>query len=161
MYKITGADGNQYGPITAEQLRQWVAENRANAQTLVLRDGDTEWRPLINYPELTGNFDAPPAIPAPTKPTTQTSGMAVTGMIMGILTLACCWIAPITGILGIIFSLVGLGRVRRNPGRVTGKGMAITGLILSGVGLFIYTVVFIFIIATGAWPEIARELRHM
>ena len=35
MYKIIGADGNEYGPITTEQLRQWLAEGRVNAQTKV------------------------------------------------------------------------------------------------------------------------------
>ena len=28
MYKIIGQDGKEYGPITAEQLRQWISENR-------------------------------------------------------------------------------------------------------------------------------------
>ena len=37
MYRIVGKDGQQYGPVTAEQLRGWIAENRANAQTLVNR----------------------------------------------------------------------------------------------------------------------------
>ena len=28
MYKIIGADGKEYGPISAEQLRQWLNEDR-------------------------------------------------------------------------------------------------------------------------------------
>jgi len=39
MYKIIGADGKEYGPIPAEQLREWIAEGRANAQTKVLPEG--------------------------------------------------------------------------------------------------------------------------
>ena len=30
MYKIIGADKKEYGPITADQLRQWLAEGRVN-----------------------------------------------------------------------------------------------------------------------------------
>jgi hypothetical protein len=39
MYKIIGADGKEYGPITADQLRAWIVEGRANAQTKVLMEG--------------------------------------------------------------------------------------------------------------------------
>ena len=46
MYKIIGADGKEYGPITSEQLRQWMAEGRANLQTRVLPEGATEWRSI-------------------------------------------------------------------------------------------------------------------
>ncbi len=35
MYKIIGADGKEYGPVTSEQVRQWITEGRANAQTKV------------------------------------------------------------------------------------------------------------------------------
>jgi TM2 domain-containing membrane protein YozV len=52
MYKVIGADGRQYGPVTAEQLRQWVNEGRVNAQTLIQLEGQTEWKALANYPEL-------------------------------------------------------------------------------------------------------------
>ena len=66
MYRMVGADGRQYGPVTAPQLREWVAQGRANAQTLVQPEGSTEWRPLANFPEL-GAF-APP-VPPPIAPT--------------------------------------------------------------------------------------------
>ena len=35
MYEIIGADGKEYGPISFEQIRQWIAEGRVNAQTRV------------------------------------------------------------------------------------------------------------------------------
>lgn len=58
MYRIIGADGKEYGPINADQLRQWMAEGRANAQTKVLLEGTTEWKTLGELPEF---FPAPPA----------------------------------------------------------------------------------------------------
>jgi hypothetical protein len=66
MYRIIGADGNQYGPISAEQLRQWIAEGRANAQTKVLAEGTMEWKPLSEFPEFFGGAAPPPG--APTTP---------------------------------------------------------------------------------------------
>jgi TM2 domain-containing membrane protein YozV len=65
MYKIVGADGHQYGPVTAEQLRQWLAENRANAQTLVQPEGATDWKPLGSLPELAAHLKPPPVANAP------------------------------------------------------------------------------------------------
>jgi hypothetical protein len=70
MYRIIGADGNQYGPISAEQLRQWIAEGRANAQTKVLAEGTTEWKSLAELPEFFG-ATPPPSPGAPTPPPTM------------------------------------------------------------------------------------------
>jgi len=59
MYRIVGKDGQQYGPVSAEQLRSWIAENRANAQTLVQADGTQEWKPLGSFPEFAGDLKPP------------------------------------------------------------------------------------------------------
>lgn len=52
MYKIIGGDGNEYGPVSAEQVHQWIAEGRANTQTKARREGETEWKPLAAFPEF-------------------------------------------------------------------------------------------------------------
>jgi hypothetical protein len=54
MYKIIGADQKEYGPVSAEQLRQWMAEGRVNVQTRVLPEGATEWKALGHLPEFAG-----------------------------------------------------------------------------------------------------------
>jgi hypothetical protein len=56
MYKIIGTDGQQYGPISADQIRQWIAERRANAHTLAQGEGSTDWRPLISFSEFASIF---------------------------------------------------------------------------------------------------------
>jgi TM2 domain-containing membrane protein YozV len=68
MYRIVGKDGQQYGPVTAEQLRGWIAENRANAQTLVQTDGSQDWKPLGSLLEFAAELKPPPmsATPPPT-----------------------------------------------------------------------------------------------
>ena len=68
MYRIIGKDGQQYGPVTADQLRGWIAENRANAQPLVQTDGSQEWKPLGSLPEFAADLKPPPmsAMPPPT-----------------------------------------------------------------------------------------------
>ncbi len=65
MYKILGTDQKEYGPVTADQLRQWVREGRANGQSLVQGPDSTEWKPLSNFPEFADAMPAATAAPAP------------------------------------------------------------------------------------------------
>jgi hypothetical protein len=67
MYKMIGSDGRQYGPISGDQLRRWIAEYRVNAQTLIQPEGSQEWKPLNSFPEFTDAFAAktPPLPDAP------------------------------------------------------------------------------------------------
>ena len=52
MFFLIGADGREYGPFTAEQIREWIAQGRANAQSRIRRDGDTTWQPLGEVAEF-------------------------------------------------------------------------------------------------------------
>jgi TM2 domain-containing membrane protein YozV len=69
MYKIIGADGQQYGPVNLEQLRRWIAEGRARAETLVQVEGAQEWRPLGSFPELASELKPAPPPAAAVPPT--------------------------------------------------------------------------------------------
>ncbi len=52
MYNLIGVDQKEYGPITAEQLREWIAEGRANSQTKVRLEGSPDWKTLSDFPEF-------------------------------------------------------------------------------------------------------------
>jgi len=165
MYKVIGANQQQYGPATAQQLRQWIAEGRVNADTLVQPEGATEWKPLRAFPEFStipGSYQSTPQIIAPTLPPgsygQQTNGMAMAGMIMGILSLTIGWICcfgTLFSILGLIFSCVGLSQINRNPSQYSGRGMAITGIVLSVLGLVMH---FLFAILFGLMGAFGRAL---
>lgn len=67
MYKIIGGDQKEYGPVSAEELRRWIVEGRADGRTLVQAEGSTEWKPLSAFPELASAIAAmapPPLIPS-------------------------------------------------------------------------------------------------
>jgi hypothetical protein len=64
MFKIIGADQKEYGPVSTEQLRQWVIEGRANAQTQVRKEGEADWKPLSAFAEFDDVLRAAPAQPA-------------------------------------------------------------------------------------------------
>lgn len=148
MYRIIGVDGRQYGPATAEQLRQWIVEGRANAQTQTLAVGAAEWKPLGALPEFTGHFTPqnPPVI-RPMRPgisvagpVLKTSSFATLGMIFGILSLLCgcgCCCGLPFNLAGLVFSLIALVQINQHPDRYEGRGMAIAGLILSVASLIL------------------------
>jgi TM2 domain-containing membrane protein YozV len=72
MYNIIGADGKQYGPVAADQIRQWLAENRVRSDTLVQPEGTQEWRPLTAFPELqAGSPSGSSPMPPPVGPSPQ------------------------------------------------------------------------------------------
>jgi hypothetical protein len=142
VYKIVGADGRIYGPASADQLRQWLAEGRANAQTQTLAEGAPEWKPLGTLPEFAGHFAplTPPVI-KPLPPGTsmpgqlpRTNSYATAGLIFGILSWACCCGFPFN-VLGLVFSLVGLSQINRHPELHEGRGLAIAGVVLSAASL--------------------------
>ncbi|HEX4644056.1 MAG TPA: DUF4339 domain-containing protein [Verrucomicrobiae bacterium] len=112
MYKIIGADQKEYGPVSAEQMRQWIAEGRVNAQTQVQSEGGAEWKPLAAYPEFAASFpQAPPpsaaaAAPGLTPaPISTEAGQAlarqkVNGPAIGLM------ITAVLGFIGAIFKII-------------------------------------------------------
>jgi len=63
MYKIIGADQKEYGPVSTDQIRQWIREGRAGAQTSVLAEGAAEWQPLGALSEFADELAAKAATP--------------------------------------------------------------------------------------------------
>jgi hypothetical protein len=78
-----------------------------------------------------GRDDALDEGPGPAK----TSGMAITSTILGVLSLVLC--SVFTGLPAIIFGGLGLSAIGRSRGRLTGKGLAITGIITGGVSFLL------------------------
>jgi hypothetical protein len=66
----------------------------------------------------------------------KTNSYAQAGLICGILSVTCCCAFPF-GILGLVFSLIGLSQINANPQWHQGRGMAIAGLILSSLSLLL------------------------
>lgn len=63
MYKIIGGDGREYGPVSSAQILQWIAQNRANGQTMAQLEGATDYLPLAQQPEFASAFAAPSGPP--------------------------------------------------------------------------------------------------
>ena len=144
MYKIVGADQQEYGPVTADELRVWISEGRADAQTRTRIEGGAEWKPLGEFPEFAR--DLPPPLPPPPPafgsaapagpPARAVSPLAIVGLVFAVLGLFCCGVGPVFATVGLICSCIALSREQAYPTR-SGRGCAIAGIILSIVGLLL------------------------
>jgi hypothetical protein len=155
MYKILGADGKEYGPVSLQQIQQWVAQGRVNAATRVLPEGATEWKPASEVAELQGSLvpsqaapgaETPPAVPG----ATVKKGLALTSFILGLCSYVLC-LNVFTGIPAVICGHIAQSRAKRFPNQYGGSGLAIAGLVLGYLSLF-----FGLIVAAMLLPALAK-----
>jgi len=139
MYKILGADQKEYGPTSADQIRQWIIDGRVNGQTRVLAEGSNEWKPLSERSEFSealaskggthglrpssGAGGTPPALPSMERPS---GGLAITSLVLGIFSILGCVI--VASVPAIITGHIALNRSRRSPRQFGKSGLAIAGL---------------------------------
>lgn len=177
MYRIIGADGREYGPISRETLLQWIAESRANAQSWVRVEGGPGWQALNSLPEFaaalasgTSPAEGKPPVAAfvPIAPVAstgprRTNSLATASLVMGLLAITCgcccCYGFPFN-VLGVLFGLIALVQISRAPEVEEGRVLAITGLALSLLSVAA-SVVFGIVGSLAAIPDIARELQHL
>jgi hypothetical protein len=135
MFKIKGADQKEYGPVSADGLRQWIAERRIDGRTLIQAEGSAVWKPLGEFPEfapaLAGGARPPSAVPGMPPLSTEpakTSGLAIASLVCGVL--GCLGITAIVGlILGIVAQAEwsGEGRGERSSTAADSPGAIFTG----------------------------------
>ena len=106
-YKIIGGDQQEYGPVTTEQLRQWMDEGRVNGQILVQPEGQTSWHPLSSFPELAALLPPlagtlPALAPTTIRPSPAVLPQIPNYLVQAILCTICCCV-PL-GIPAIVYA---------------------------------------------------------
>ena len=91
------------------------------------------------------------------QPEGQQKGLAIFGLILGIVSFFTFGIVFVGAIVGIIVSAKAMGRVRREPWRYGGRGIAIAGLVLNIVSLS--SIVPIALIAAISIPNLLAARR--
>ena len=168
MYRIIGADGREYGPATADQVRGWITEGRVNAQTRVLAEGTAQWKALSEYLEfapMPGRTTPPLSAPGPISiaPTPRNNSMAVMGLVMGVLSITfgmCCCCGMPFNLLGIIFSIVALAQIKNDPQSQQGRTLATAGLVLSILSLVLSALMLMLGFALST-PDILRKMHRL
>jgi prepilin-type processing-associated H-X9-DG protein len=137
MYKLLGADKKEYGPVSADQIRTWMAQGRANARTKLQAAGSTEWKPLAEFSEFASGLrpakgaSAPPTPATGTRPATaptKISGLAVMSLVLGCLGLLSC---GITSLVGMVLGVIALARISKSNDQIGGRGLALAGIVVS------------------------------
>ena len=161
MYKIIGADQKEYGPVSADQLRQWIAEGRVNGQTKVQAADATEWKAMADVPEFAAVLPKTPTpAPAPAVPITPlptqpvNSQLAVWAMITGVLSLVCC--CGIAAPVAIVLGAVALSQLKSHP-ELTGSGFAIAGIVLGIVAILVWASLTLLMVFS---PQFAQSLQN-
>jgi hypothetical protein len=173
MYRIIGADGREYGPISRETLLQWIGEGRANAQSWVQAEGAGGWQVLSTMAEFVAAFGgaAPgaekpwgtaPATIAPMTLPRRTNNLATASLVMGLLAITCgcccCYGFPFN-LLGVVFGAIALTQISRAPEQESGRELAIAGLVLSLLSIVLSLFLSLFSMV-AAWPDLVREMRR-
>ena len=159
MYKLVGADQREYGPVTSEQVRDWIAQGRANGQTLASFEG-SPWKPLSTYPEFADvlRTNVPPPVGQPAAfgaapsgfPGATTNTAAVTGLVLCIVG-TCC--SPLS-IVGVVLCVVGLIQIQNTPQRyTTNKIIPIVGIVIALLDFVLWGIA----IASGAFHHVLRN----
>ncbi len=141
MYWVIGADPREYGPVSVEDVRLWIAQWRLTAQSLARPDQTVGWRPLTDFPEFAQALAqvAPAPYPKPAAaaaPASSQNNMALASLILGCLSLVCC--QPLA-IVGLILGLIALSQTKSDPAK-TGRGLAIAGVAVSIAGIVLFGV---------------------
>ena len=148
MFKLIATDGREYGPATADQIRQWIREHRVDRHTRIFVHDPADWTPASLVPEFANDFpgDPPPPVIPPASPgvitppsTPLSCSLAQAGMVCGLLsvTVFCCCGGLPFNLLGLVFSLIALVQISENPRRYGGRALAVTGLVFSIIGCLI------------------------
>ena len=103
-------------------------------------------------PPSAPGYAAPyPTAPPSYYPRSRTSGLAVSSLVLGIL-----GFFFVTAILAVIFGHVSLSQIKRSLGAISGRGMAIAGLVLGYLWLAFFVVIIV-LAATGVIQTATEE----
>lgn len=145
MYRIIGSDQKEYGPVSADHVRQWLAQGRVNARTQIKPDGAAEWQALSTLPEFAKDLAeaAPPPVMAAPNPAAPASGEGINVIIpyKNVRALVAYYLAVFSlipflgmplGLAALVLGIMGLRFRRQNP-TAGGVVHAWIGIILGGL----------------------------
>ncbi len=177
-------NGQQAGPVSEEQLAELFRNGTVKPSDLVWNETMTEWTPIgkvdafaVPAPELPtaappAPVDSPPTLPAAPPLAAapgaysphlgaapqKTDGLAITSLVLGILSMICCGI--VTGIPAVICGHIAIGRMKKDP-NLQGKGLAMAGLIIGYLGIVVSVIYLIYVFAFGGMAAFEESMRQI
>lgn len=161
-----GKDNAQHGPVSDMEIRNMVTSGKIDMDTIVWREGMTDWIPMKDVPEFKPEAGSQSGTASPyASPQTYagqapysgapipTDGMSIAALVLGILATMSCWVGGMFGIPAVICGHMSLNKISESSVPVQGKGMAIAGLVTGYIGIAMslcFGAFFVIGIASGA-----------
>lgn len=172
-------DGTQLGTFTIDQIRDGLSAGLVQTTDLAWAEGMPDWQPVSSLGISVTPAGGPPPVPAipaapqiPSLPPAAfagqvagpspdvgesgTSGKATASMILGLVS---CALSCFTAVPAIILGHIALSNIKKSGGRLTGKGLAITGLILGYLQLAALPIMFA--IALPAFVKVQAKSQEL
>lgn len=147
----------QLGPLSQGELAAKIASGEITPVDLVWREGMAAWLPVASMPELNASEPSqspytPPSVrdnaPQYLQFIPRTCGLATASLICGILGFLCF---P-GGIAAIVCGHLALSAISKSDGYLTGRGMAIAGLICG----YLMITFNVFIVAVAIFSSMSK-----
>ncbi len=137
--------GQQTGPFPINHVRSGLASGTYQPTDLAWHEGAAGWLPLSAIAGISGQ--EPPAAP-------QTSGLAISSLVLGILSFFTLGLA---GIPAVVCGHLALRKIKRSPGTQTGGGLALAGLICGYIGFVLVGLLMVGLVAGVTAPLVIRQ----
>lgn len=146
-YSNSGKDANTPGPSEAQgnyQVEDYQQNSATNGPAL---NGGANYSAPADY-SAGGYNNYQQGYGAPVK--APGTGLGIASLVLGIIAIITCWFAigGLAGLIGLILGIIAIVKLRKTPG--SKKGLAITGTILSVIGLVIGAVMTALLILAGS-----------
>ena len=126
-----------------EQATQWLPREPPVAGGWIAPDE----RP----PMSPGVWQPPPAPAMYPRTPAASQGLALASMITGLAGILLSWcFGPIPGIVALVLGFVALSQIKKSPEKYSGKGMAITGIVVGALTIAFYILLLIFWVLASA-----------
>lgn len=151
-------DGAECGPVSKSELQRMLAAGQVIPEDHVWFDGMESWQRVRDVPDLVRSLSsrltaAEVRFAIPREGPESAAGMAIASLVFGLLGIT---ILPLLGsVLAIIFGHIALGQIQRSNGRKSGRGLAVSGLILGYLFLICFVIiVLVFAVLVGLTPSL-------
>ncbi|MBN2582984.1 MAG: DUF4190 domain-containing protein [Planctomycetes bacterium] len=136
---VTVSEQHAGGQVFCPTCRAQLTVPQGGGQSQMLQGGVVgPQAPAPSQPAPAPSYGAAPAGgPGVVVAAPKRSGMAITSLVLSILSWIICCIGPLLSLPGFILGLVARGKIKRSRGMLTGGGMATAGWIISLLNLLL------------------------
>ncbi len=162
MHYLIARDGQQLGQFSEEEIRSGLFEGKYLSTDVAWTEGMSEWQPLgeimgqgvtrVAGPRTAGNGG-----PIPWTAPTHTAGLAITALVVGIISLVTCGGLGVGAIAAIVCGHLALSSIGKSGGLLGGRGMALSGLIMGYVSIVGMGVMMMVAVSGSAMSKMAEK----